>query len=82
MERVRSRRKWKQKRLTAIAVNNELTKCQREAILDVLELIDFNVSTETDKLVKVLPILQDYITRGEILIELGNKRTLEHEIGL
>lgn len=78
--RIPSKRKWRQKKLTKTAVNNEFLKLRRESIMNVLEIIDFKVTSEIEDLKKVLPVLQDYVDRGRILLDDGVKRALLHEI--
>lgn len=78
--RIPSKRKWRQKKLTKTAVNNEFLRLRRESIMNVLELIDFKVTSEIEDLKKVLPVLQDYVDRGNTLLDIGVKRALLHEI--
>lgn len=77
--RIPSKRKWRQKKLTKTAVNNEFLRLRRESILNVLEIIDFKITSEVEDIRKVLPVLQDYVDRGEELLQEGKRRELIHE---
>lgn len=78
MKTVRGKNKYRQTKGVAVHANNLLTQAKRKAITDALELIDFNVSTEFDRLRKTLPILEDYLLRGKALLIESEKRVLEH----